>query len=467
MLKRGLITLLTLSSTVAHAQFTETFTDGDFTAHPVWSGEAQKFEIVSQVLHLNDAAASGTAFLSTPSEAVADATWEVTIRITANPSASNYARFYLMVDQADLSDALNGYFVRVGGSEDDVSLYRQDGTNVTKIIDGTDERVDADPVRITVRITRDGSGNWQLFSKPDDTPVFSSEGTVRDETHTVSAHCGVYCQYTSTRKEAFYFDNFSVTGTPQPDVTPPTVVDLTALSATQLQLIWSEDITSASAQRFENYTLANRMITAVQTPDARTVVLIWNDPLANGATSTLTVRGVADEAGNVMKDTILSFHYFVEVAAQWQDVVINEFMPDPNPVVATLPDAEFVELYNRSSHPFQLQNWTLNEKALPEHLLLPNEYVLLATTATAAIFATYGDTRGLSSWPTLSNGGGEVVLKDANGLVVDSLSYSEADVTGGHSIERIRPDPPCDRAAKSSNYSKYGGWHSRCSERKF
>ncbi len=445
MLRRGLITLLTLSSVAAHAQFTETFADDNFTAHPVWSGEAQKFEIVSQVLHLNDAAASGTAFLSTPSEAVADASWEVAIKITANPSASNYTRFYPMADQADLSDALNGYFVRVGGSEDDVSLYRQDGTDITKIIDGADGRVDADPVQITVRVTRDGSGNWQLFSKPDGTSAFSSEGTVRDETHPVSAHCGVYCQYTSTRKEAFYFDDFTVTGTPQPDVTPPTVEDLTVLSATQLQLTWSEDITSASAQRSENYTLSNRVITAVQTPDARTVVLTWSDPLANGATSTLTVRSVADEAGNVMKDTILPFHYFVEVVAQWQDVVINEFMPDPNPVVATLPDAEFIELHNRSSHPFQLQHWTLNEKALPKYLLLPDQYILLSAAADASAFATYGDTRELSSWPTLSNGGGEVVLKDADGLVIDSLSYSEADVSGGYSIERIRPNHPCDR----------------------
>ena len=436
--------LLTLSSVAARAQFTETFADGDFTVNPIWSGEAQKFEIASQALHLNDATASGTAFLSTPSEAVADATWEVAIKITANPSASNYARFYLMTDQADLSDALNGYFVRVGGSEDEISLYRQDGTSVAKIIDGADGRVDANPVQITVRVTRDGSGNWQLFAKPDGAPDFVLEGAGSDEKHTVSTHSGVYCQYTSTRKEAFYFDDFTVTGTPQPDVTPPTVVDFMALSATQGQLTWSEDIPFALAQRSENYTLSNRVITAVQTPDARTVLLTWNDPLANGAMSTLAVRGGADEAGNAMKDTTLSFHYFVEVAARWQDVVINEFMPDPNPVVTTLPDAEFIELYNRSSHPFQLQDWTLNGKVLPKCLLLPDQYVLLSATADASAFANYGEARGLSSWPTLSNSGGKIVLKDVDGLVVDSLSYAEANVTGGYSVEQIRLDPPCD-----------------------
>jgi hypothetical protein len=125
-------------------------------------------------------------------------------------------------------------------------------------------------------------------------------------------------------------------------------------------------------------------------------------------------------------------------------VVINEFMPDPNPVVTTLPDAEFVELYNRSSHPFQLQAWTLNGRVLPDYLLLPGQHLLLSATADASAFVNYGKTREISSWPTLPNSGGEIVLKDVDGLVVDSLSYAEANVTGGYSIERVRLDPPCD-----------------------
>lgn len=458
MLRGVTTTLFVLNSLVANAQFTDSFADGDFTASPAWTGETQKFEIIGQRLHLNDATASGTASLSTPSEAVADATWEATVEIAANPSASNYARFYLMADQADLSGELNGYFVRIGGSEDDVSLYRQDGTSITKIIDGTDNRVDVDPVQITLRVTRDASGNWQLFSKPNGAPAFISEGAGSDEAHEVSTHSGIYCQYTSTRKEAFYFDDFSVTGTPQPDDTPIAIETHSVLSATQLQLTWSEDATFASAQRAENYALSNRAIATAQTPDARTAVLSWNDPLVNGAQSVLTVRGVADEAGNTIKDTTLWFHYFVEVAAQWQDVVINEIMPDPNPVVTTLPDAEFIELYNRSAHPFQLQGWTLNDKALPERLLLPNEYVLLSVTASASAFAAYGEAQGVSSWPALSNGGGEIILKDAKGQAIDALRYAETDIIGGYSIERIQVDPPCDgRSNHETTPSAAGG----------
>ncbi len=311
MLRTLITSLLILSRVAANAQFADDFADGDFTANPAWSGEAPKFEVLNQKLHLNDAAASGEAYLSTPSEAVADATWEAYIEITANPSAANYARLYLMSDQADLSEALNGYFVRVGGSDDDVCLYRQDGASLTKVIDGTDDRVALSLVQLTVRVTRDASGNWQLFSKPVGSASFILEGVATDETHTVATHSGVYCKFTTTRREAFYFDDFSVTGIPQPDDTPLAIESYVVPSATQLQLTWSEDAALASAQRPENYTLSGRTITAVQTPNARTVVLTWNSPLVDGTESTLSVRGVTDRAGNAIKDTTLSFTYDV------------------------------------------------------------------------------------------------------------------------------------------------------------
>jgi len=55
------------------AQFTDDFTDGDFTHNPVWSGTVDKFTVADGVLRLSDGAASGSgsfkAYLSTPSAA--------------------------------------------------------------------------------------------------------------------------------------------------------------------------------------------------------------------------------------------------------------------------------------------------------------------------------------------------------------------------------------------------------------
>ena len=445
MLNRIFTALLMLVNVATYGQWTDNFTDSNFTQAPEWMGEATKFEITAEVLHLNDVAATGAAYLSTPSDVVANATWEFYVEISENPSSSNFARVYLMADQADGSSHLNGYFVMIGGSKDEISLYRQDGSNTTKIIDGTDGRSDTSLVQMTVRVTRDARGEWQLFSRSADETTFVAEGTVQDEAHTVSHYFGVYCQYTSTRKDAFYFDDFVVTGIPQPDTTPPTITGLSILSATQLQLMFSEALDAASSQILSHYDLSSHAISNVQTPDAQTVILTWNKLLTNGTLYELRVNTTQDEAGNVVADTTLQFRYFVATATQWQDVIINEWMPDPNPVVADLPEAEFIELYNRSDHPFQLQDWTLNGKSLPNYMLLPGQLLILSPDSYAADFAQYGEVLALVSWPTLPNGGSNLVLKDASGETIDSLSYAEDGVAGGYAIERIRPDSPCDQ----------------------
>ena len=72
-----------------------------------------------------------------------------------NPSASNYCRVYLMADQADLSGALNGYFVMIGDSKDEVSLYRQTGSTFSKIIDGRDGILNMSTIEIKIRVVRD------------------------------------------------------------------------------------------------------------------------------------------------------------------------------------------------------------------------------------------------------------------------------------------------------------------------
>ncbi len=64
----------------AYAQVTDDFSDGNFTDNPTWLGETTKFEVLAGQLHLNDVAA-GEAYLSTPSEAIANAEWNFFVEI--------------------------------------------------------------------------------------------------------------------------------------------------------------------------------------------------------------------------------------------------------------------------------------------------------------------------------------------------------------------------------------------------
>ena len=125
-----------LYALIGYAQFTDDFSDGDFTISPNWIGDIGNFEVDTAFkLHLNDSV-TNTSYLSTPSQAIINGNWEFDVQLDFAPSTSNYAKVYLTSDEQDLSLNLNGYFVKLGGESgmvDDVSLYVQNGISKIKI----------------------------------------------------------------------------------------------------------------------------------------------------------------------------------------------------------------------------------------------------------------------------------------------------------------------------------------------
>ena len=125
MIKKGILLFAILVVTqISFSQFVDNFSDGDFTATPVWSGNNANYEVdASFMLHLNAPAVADTSYLSTASTAINNATWEFYVQLNFNPSSTNYAKVYLVADQANLKNPLNGYFVKLGNTDDEVSLY--------------------------------------------------------------------------------------------------------------------------------------------------------------------------------------------------------------------------------------------------------------------------------------------------------------------------------------------------------
>ncbi len=444
-----------------NAQFVDDFTDGNYTSNPVWTGETSKFQINgSNELWLNAPAATDEGMLTTASQAVRNASWEFYCRLGFNPSSSNQAFVYLMADNANLKGSLNGYYVRIGNTADEISLYRQDGGTSTKIIDGRDKSVDLGTVNLRVRVTRDSVGNWDLMRDTIGGTAFISEGTVQDQTHTNSSFFGVNCDYTSTRSALFFFDDFNVTGTPYLDTTKPLVDSLTLISTTQLDVYFSEDVSLPTSQTLGNYSvnagIGTSTVATRDAADSSLVHLTFGSAFVNGQPYVLTVSGVSDNPGNVMVTQNLPFIYFVADTAQASDVVINEFMADPSPVVG-LPDAEYVELFNASNKIFDLNGWQFSDGGtpvtLPTFVLLPDSVVLLIDDSDTAAFAGYPNVLVMSSLPALNNGGDPLDLRDNFGTLIDAATY---DLTwyqdankddGGYSLERINPYLKCSSNA--------------------
>lgn len=450
-----------LVSTNSLAQFTDNFIDGDFTNNPNWTGNATDFQISTAFeLQLNAPSITSTSYLVTASQAIGAAQYDFNVNLDFSPSTSNYARVYLTSSSSDLSGSLNGYFVQIGGATgtlDDVSLFYQDGNIITQIIDGIDGTVATNP-NVNIRVTRDIIGNWELLIDTARNGVFTSEGTVLHTTITSSTYFGVYCKYTSTRSDKFFFNDFVISGGPILDIDPPTIDSIAVISATQLDVYFNEDVETSSSQTTSNYTLNNGINSPsnaiLDGSNALLVHLTFSGNIPNNS-YIITVNDVADLSNNTVVNTTKSFTVNIPVPYNYGDVIINEIFADPTPMVA-LPDAEFIELTNNTTANINLSQWQYSDASsqvtLPAYVIAPNAHVILCSQNDTSLFTNYGDVLGLSSWPTLNNSGDFLGLRDPLNNLIDTVPYTTTwytDATkssGGWTLERIHPTAPCSDA---------------------
>src|SRR6187549_151571 len=151
--------ILTLTQQ-SFGQFNDNFSDGDFTMNPAWVGNESKFVVSGNQLKLQAPEIADFAYLSVSTNVINDASWEFVVKFEFDPSSTNYMRVYLVSDNLNLSSSLNGYFVMLGNTADEISLYRQTGTTRTRIVDGEDGRLNLSTSSTKVKVTRDASGIW-------------------------------------------------------------------------------------------------------------------------------------------------------------------------------------------------------------------------------------------------------------------------------------------------------------------
>lgn len=438
----------------ADAQVTDRFSDGNFTADPEWTGTTALFTVnTTQQLQLNSTAA-GTAYLATAFAATAleNTEWEFWVRLNFMPSANNFARIYLVSDRANLTQNLNGYYLQLGenASQDAVELFRQTGSARVSVCRARNGGI-ANPFAIRIKVQRLAGGVWNLLIDYAGGTAFVLEASGQDAVHQVSAFAGWVCTYTVSNSTRFFLDDVLITP-PARDTRAPEITTVDVVSARSVRLQFDEPLDAGSAAERSNYALEAPLgLPATTTVDGAAVTLVWDTDFTNGATYQLRVQGVKDVAGNALPATTRAFLYFVEVPAQRFNIRVSEIMADPAPVVQ-LPEAEYVELFNRSSHPFQLLNWRLSDATgtarLPAYLLQPGQYVVLTSTANAAKFVNT-PVLGVSGFPSLNNAGDVVQLQTPTAQVIDSVSYtagwyrSTEKQDGGWALELIDPDNVC------------------------
>jgi len=122
----------------------------------------------------------------------------------------------------------------------------------------------------------------------------------------------------------------------------------------------------------------------------------------------------------------LLFGHFLANAQSESDIVITEIMY--NPPESGTDSLEFIELYNKGAVAADLSNYSFSEGVtytFPSNTTIAaGSYLSLAINASA--FEAFFGTSALQ-WESgaLSNGGEDIVLLDANGMVMDSVVYDD------------------------------------------
>ncbi|MFT4968865.1 MAG: hypothetical protein ACI9O4_000599 [Chitinophagales bacterium] len=437
------------------SQFIEEFNDSSLTNGPIWLGNLDSFELSNDMLHLNAPAQTSESYLTTAHSGAVDGDWSFRVQLGFNPSSSNRAKVYLLSDQADLKGPLNGYYVMIGNLEDEVSLYKQSGNTSVEIIDGLDDLLNTSVVDVWVKVHRDPLGMFDLYA---DTSVsfnnWSLQGVSNDNEFLSSSYIGVLCDYTSTRSDKFWFDEFYSSTQVYQDLSAPILTGYTLPNLNTLQLTFNENIDSTSAVDPSNFLLNGTSSPWQLTYNQQGVELYFLQAIGTNTTHHLSLL-LDDLWGNSL-DT--SFTFNVSVSANIDEVRINEIYADETPSFG-MPEAEFLELKNLSTDTVHLVDWKIADATdtvqLPAYSLPPNGLLILCKTSAVQSFDVYGEVLGVPNFPSLNNTGDAIKLLNEYLQIIDSVSYTpifyqgiydslgNEKVNGGFSLERLALTSTC------------------------
>ena len=449
-MKKTLAILLFLPL-VAFSQLSDNFDDGDFISNPTWAGTTDNFMINSSLQLQLNAVGEGISYLSAAYISEETTEWRFFIRLAFSPSSNNFAQVYLSANSSDLNASPDGYYLQFGesGSNDAIELFKNQAGQPTSICRGTAGLL-ANSFSVWVKVTRTLAGEWTVFKDLTGTGSYSIEATGTENSLNVGSFFGIFCKYTSSNATKMYLDEVYA-GSLIVDNTPPQLSKLEVIDPFDISLTFSETTDSVIITNVLNYSVdgnighPNAIVLGESTAQ---VNLQFGTPFENGKTNTLIVKNITDLAGNIMNDTTVQFSYY---EASPNDIVINEIMADPSPVVG-LPEWEYVEIYNNTNAVIDLSGWKLvvgeSEKIIENTQLPAYGYLILCHENAANELSEFGEVVGFSSFQ-LTNAGTNLVLLNENGTIISSVTYSDTwyndafKKDGGWSIEQIDPTNAC------------------------
>ena len=398
--------------------------------------------------------------------------WSFVIRHGSDPSSSNKWSVYLLCNTDPVSiysgKEADAFVIGVNlmGYDDTLRLWKVRGGDPSVVIScPLNWQNDIGPnTAAEITVERSSAGLWKIsVTDRENGNTFYSSGNDRELFK--SDYLVIKYVYTSSRDRLLWLDDLEIEGVFYKDTTPPAIINCKVSSVNSTDIVLSEEPSSEILTE-SNYSLEN---STTEVSDVLRISpfiyrLIFKEPLQNKTSNYLIINSICDLSGNCSDNMTFKF---TPVWAEPGDVVISEIMADPVPSVA-LPDEEYIEIFNRSEFPFNLENWELNvdgrSVTIPPSMIDPGEYVILCSWSDTLKFSGFGSVIGLKTFPVLSDAGKIIVISDSMGNLINGVDYSSSwygnvlKKEGGWSLEIMDVDFPFFGAGNwKASESRKGG----------
>ena len=463
----------------AEAQFVEHFSGKQLTSNNPWTGDVAFFKLTSQeeLLFVSPKKDHKRRAISVAAPGGKEMSWFFDIKAGSITTSLNYVRFYLL-DYLENAQRVR-YYIQVGSVNGSIDLCREVDKQEVLI---TSRELVRDLKHATHReeyvrvVVKHESGKWRMFTNTGKESTFTPEGELKSSVTFNASQTQFMIETVNvkSRENVYYIDNIYIypesvnlpsTLSGKTNTSPlPKLTDIEPLSYTEIKFVFSAPVDISQAV-FSISGLGDAVRQVYGKTD-EIVLTRFAKAMQAGKAYTISWKGVMDKEGRKVKDDSWEVRFDEEEDKEGDkddkdkdkptyangSVLINEVMADPKG--ASLPETEYIELYNTTNQSIDLKDWILyyGERAvkLSSGMLPPNGYGVLYRKGRKVLLDNGGVQLPLSTFPaSLANAGKSLTLTDPAGNVTDAISYAKA--VPGKSWER-----GADRAWHLSTDSRGG-----------
>jgi hypothetical protein len=429
-----------------------------------WIGDTSKFSITDGYLFTNNATINDTFLIIKPVQRREETEWSVDVNLPFATSSTNYVDVLLIIDSTHLKNALNGYFIRIGGTKDQLMFYQ--------LVDGNQVEIVASAKSIThslsgvLRVLVDSNQTAHVSFYDSSKRQYIWEDSVSNFVAPEFGYLGLKVrQSTTSFHHKHRFDNIYY-GPITEDSLPPVLKTIQVVDSTTLQLIFDEEIDSSVVGN-EHFLLKPGFEIPSQIEYSQDTIWLNFASEFESKSYSLYVKFVSDLNSNSSEDFEKTFTYVDLKPGNLHDVVLSEILADYSPNVG-LPLCEYIELTNRSRDIFDLEGWMLTDQGsictLASYVLWPDSVVLVCDEKDVHLFKSTQNVIAVKGLVSFNNSGDTITLLNADNELVFQLPYTvdwhsmEWKKEGGWSLEMIDIDKPCAGATNwASSVAVLGG----------